>query len=221
MTRPDLSLSSSFSRRAFLASASAGAAALALPVDIAHAAIPEELNASERSRLMRGRLVTRRRSERRDGLRLFGGTSWRMVGREADTVWRAARDTGNLRHLLPECQESTVVSRRGAQRLVRFRHEYGVASGHYHATLTYLDAAKMLTFQHDPTHESDIRAGWGFLKVEPFHDNAIVCWGVLMDPGTALGTGAVRDLLHDWSLRIPSTVKRRLEGRAGARYVRG
>ncbi len=183
-------------------------------------AAPRAFTSAERRTLESGGLVVRRRSERRGGQVLVGGTSWQVIALPADALWRALLDTARYPKMLPACTAARTLSSRGDRRTVALEHEVGPIRAHY-ALSARVDAARRdLTFALDPSRPHSVRAAWGFFTVRPQGDaRSLLSYGLMADFGDGLFGGLLRPRLHDWSLRAPSIVKAFVEGEGRARYL--
>lgn len=185
----------------------------ALP-QLAEAQGGSTFSASERARLSRGQLVTRREEQQRGELRLIGGTSWQVVDVPPEVLWQAVLDVSNWTEFLPQAVESRLVREAPGRRDVYIRHEKGPVSASYTVRLEFVDGRRMARFRMDTSRRSAIRDGWGFFIVQPFGDDkSMVSFGVLADVGTGLISGLARPAVHEWMLRVPSELKRHVESR--------
>ena len=182
------------------------------------------LSQSELRRLQHGRLVVRPTTERRGDMRLIGGTSYQVIDMEPEKIWRALEDRPTyIRRMLPQTQRARELRRSGSSRTLRLTHEYGLVSASYAVTFTYDDRARTVVFRLADDQPSDLRAGWGFIKVRPWGDDgdkSLVSFGMMADVGSGLISGALRPTLHEWMLKVPYTMKKYLEGSGRARYDR-
>ncbi|MFO0696480.1 MAG: hypothetical protein U0230_23130 [Polyangiales bacterium] len=191
--------------------ASAGSASSAARSDSS-----EALSAQERSALVAGRLIVRPRTERRGDLRLLGGTSFQVVNLPPDRVFRALQDPNHLWRMLPSARESRI-ARGGPNPVLYVRHALGPVSASYYLRARYQPQSTTVTFQLAPGMPNDVRAGWGYLKVRPFQGGrSLLSFGAMIDLGDGLLADAAKPRIHQWLLRIPSTMKRYLERRARA-----
>ena len=183
----------------------------------------QPLNQAERARLARGEVVVRPTTERRGPLRLFGGTSYILVDLPVDSVWRALNDHSRYyRHMLPQVAAAREVARNGnIDRVIQFRHDVGVVNAGYSLRFEYDATAKTVMFRLDPGRAHDIRAAWGFFRLQPRgQGQTLVSFGAMVDVGNGLISGALQSRLHEWVLKIPWTFKRYIEGsRARSRYA--
>ena len=182
-----------------------------------------ELTAAEESRLNRGRLVVRETTERRGDLRLFGGSSWQVVNLPADAVWRALCDRASrLRHMLPQTNRSREIGREGNTRTIRLTHRYGFVRASYAVDFTYDHSTKTVVFRLSDEEPKDLRAGWGYIRLRrwgPKQDKTLISFGMLVDVGSGLISGALRPTLHEWMLKVPFTIKQYVEGRGRRHYT--
>jgi ribosome-associated toxin RatA of RatAB toxin-antitoxin module len=177
--------------------------------------------ATERAALDAGRLVVRPRTDRRGSRILVGGTSWQVVSLPADAVWRAVVDVPRYVHLLPNCAEARVVATHGERRTVYVRHESGPLTAVYHLSAHFDATRRDLTFNVDPSRPRSIEAAWGFLTVRSFDDSrSLVSFGAMVDLGSGLFGGLMRESIHAVVLRVPAMLKRFVEGAGRRRYVR-
>lgn len=177
--------------------------------------------ATERAALDAGRLVVRPKTERRGSQILVGGTSWQIVSLPVDAVWRAIADVPRYVHMLPNCVEARVVATHGERRTLYVRHESGPISASYHLSARFDPDRRDLTFTLDPSRPHAIDAAWGFLTVRPVDERrSLVSFGAMVDLGSGLFGGVLRDSLHASVLRVPATLKRFVEGAGRRRYVR-
>jgi len=181
----------------------------------------EGFTADERSHLDQGRLVQRPTSQRRGQLRLIGGSAWRVVDQPADVTWRALLDDGAYADMLPATEDASVVSHRPGERVMRIRHAVGFVRVSYHLRFTYDHDRHDIAFRLDRQRHNDLRAAWGFIRVQPFEGSAsrsLVSYGVMADPGGGVLSGVLRPRIHDSLLRVPSTIRRYLHGAGAHRY---
>lgn len=179
-------------------------------------------SADERRRLEQGELVVRPVARRRGSLRLIGGSSWQVVEQPPEVTWRALCDAHSYRRMLPAADEARVVAHRPGQRVVRVRHAVGFVSARYHLRMRYDHDRHDVSFQLDERRENDLRAAWGFISVAPFEDDperTLVSYGVMADVGGGVLGGIMRGQIHDWMLRVPSTIREYLHGSGRNRYA--
>ncbi len=177
--------------------------------------------AAERAVLESGEPVRHPRTRRRGGRTVIGGTSWRVIPRPLEEVWRGVNDRDALCRMLPECVEQRVVRRLEDGAVMRFTHEYGPVRGSYHLRITLDQAAHDLAFELDPSRPNDVRAVWGFLELRRYRrDEArtLVSWGVMADPGSRIMTSLLGSALQNSLLRVPDEMYDYLLGPARDRY---
>ncbi len=206
-----------------------GSGAVALGLTLALAVLPvaaqeRGFTAEELSRLEHGRLVARPVSRRRGSLRLIGGSSWQVVNQPVDVTWRALCDARSYRRMLPGADHAEVVAHSSGQRVVRVSHAAGFVHASYHLRMTYDQARRDIAFQLDDQRPNDLRAAWGFISVGPFQDDSdktLVSYGVMADVGGGVLGGILRGQIHEWMLRVPTTIREYLRGPAHNRYLEG
>lgn len=181
---------------------------------------PRPFSAVERATLERGGLVMRRKSERRGSQVLLGGTSWQVVNLPPDAVWRAVLDTPRYTQMLPNCTAARTVEARGDRRTIFLEHDSGPMSASYYLSTRAHDERRDLTFVLDARRAHSVRSAWGFFTVRPYGTGkSLLSYGIMADFGDGLLGGIVRSRLHEWSLRVPQTMKAYVEGRGRARYL--
>lgn len=181
-----------------------------------------QFSSAERSTLEAGRLVTRRRMERQGSLVHFGGTSFQTIDRPLREIWRAVRNPSMYRELLPNVESIRVVERGTQHAVVRFDHGYGPIHAGYHLRLTFSERDTDVSFALDPTRPNDVRSARGFLSLSAWPNDpnrTLVSWGILAGIDDGFVAGFVRPQLHDWMLRVPTTMRRFLEGRGRTRFL--
>ncbi len=200
----------------------ASLACLALVVPALAQQTERGFSADERRRLEEGELVARPVARRRGALRLIGGSSWQVVDQPPEVTWRALCDAPSYRHMLPAAQEARVVSHRPGQRVVRVSHAVGFVSARYHLRMRYDHDRRDVSFSLDEQRPNDLRAAWGFLSVAPFEDDpsrSLVSYGVMADVGGGVLGGIMRGQIHEWMLRVPTTIRDYLHGSGRTRYA--
>ncbi len=178
--------------------------------------------AAERTRLAEGRLVERRRLERHGAYLYFGGTSFQIIERPVDEVWRALRDPDHYRDLLPQVEHATVVERGVHTTVVRFEHAVSLVRASYHLRVLRDDSRHDLSFDLDTTRPNDIRAARGFCQLAEWpgaSPRTLVSWGILASLDDGIASDFLRPQLHDWMLRVPTTMRTFLHGRGRGMFV--
>ena len=176
---------------------------------------------TERSALHDGRLVTRPREETRDGARFMGGTSFQVIDRPADEVWRALQDTAHYRHMFPQLEAAEVVAEDDSSTVVRFEHAAGPIHASYHLRLRFDEETRDISFDLDQERGGDLRAAHGFMTIRQYpRDEArtVLTWGLLADIGDGMLLDMVRGEIHRWMLRVPTTIRTYLHGRGRDLY---
>lgn len=212
--------------RKFRTYASRWLAALALAsvpfaVSANQAGNSRELSQQERALLERGALVQRRLTQRRGSLDLIGGTSYQVIDARPAVVWRALLDTARYPRMMPRVLEARVVGRVRDQRTVFMRQGAGPIEKAYYLRLNVDSVQQDITFVMDDTRPHDLKAAWGFYTVRPYGagDRTLLVYGVMADIGGGMMVALVRDQVHDWLLKVPSTVKRFVEGSGKRLYL--
>jgi hypothetical protein len=177
---------------------------------------------AERARLAQGQLVERRRLERHGAYLYFGGTSFQTIDRPLDEVWRALRDPDHYRDLLPQVERTTIVERGVLSNVLRFDHAVSLVRASYHLRVNRDDARHDLAFELDTTRPNDIRAVRGFCQLAEWpgaSPRTLVSWGILASLDDGLASDFLRPQLHDWMLRVPTTMRSFLHGRGRRMFV--
>jgi carbon monoxide dehydrogenase subunit G len=176
----------------------------------------------ERDRLHEGELVARPVTRRRGSLRLIGGSAWQVVDRPVAETWRVLCDPRSYRNMLPAAEEARVVANGPGQRVVRVSHSVGFVRASYHLRMRFDHERRDIAFRLDDRRPNDLRAAWGFIAVSPYEgeeDRTLVSYGVMADIGGGVLGGILRGEIHEWMLRVPSTIRAYLHGPARDRYV--
>ena len=175
---------------------------------------------SELSAINRGDLATRSVEQSRSGLELMGGSSWRIVNASPTQAWSAIRDVDRYRHMLPLIHSVTRISGDDQAMRVRIHQGQGPIDVRYHLDLRFDDATRTMRFRLDDSRVNDIRAAWGYVRIEPWEDGrTLFAWGVMADFGDDLLTGIVRPVVRRWMLRVPTTFRDYLEGWGSRNYA--
>ncbi len=178
------------------------------------------LDRSERAQLAQGRLVVRSTTQSRGPLELVGGVSYQVIDTSPEEVWGALQNASDWRRMLPQVAESRQVASRGQERTIYIRQAQGPISASYYLRTSYATSTHDLTFTLDTERPHDIRAAWGFMTVRAYGDGqTLLCYGAMVDIGDGLLTSMVRGTMHEWLLRVPSTIKRFVESRSRDRYA--
>lgn len=173
----------------------------------------------EQEDLEAGRLVVRRQARRRGELQLIGGTSFQVINRTPQEVWRAIQDTHHYDRFLPQLAEATVVEEEEDKKLLLLRHEQGPVEASYYITQQLSDDDRTVHFRVDQDRPGDLSEGWGFIQIKPYDGTkAIVTFGIFADVGSGILTGFVRPSVHSWMMRVPQLLDRYLRGSGRNRY---
>lgn len=173
----------------------------------------------EQQSLESGGLVVRRQARRRGDLHLIGGTSYQVINRTPEEVWRAVLDTPRYTRFLPQLREARVIERATNRKLVFLRHAQGPVDASYFITQQLEHGARTLHFRVDPSRPSDLGEGWGFIQVAGYATSkAIVTFGIFADVGQGILAGLVRPSIHYWMMQVPALLKRYLRGSGRHRY---
>lgn len=169
-------------------------------------------SAAERRALVAGELVRRPRTRVEGPFHYLGGTSFIRVRGSRDAVFGQVLDTEVYPRLIPSVVEARLVEDRGDRRVVYLRHEFSFVSAEYHANVRIERDAHTVHFDLDPNRPHDVRAGRGFITVDPYRgDESIVTWGVLADPGSSILSGLFGTVIRDWILKVPWCIRGHVE----------
>jgi len=177
-----------------------------------------EFDAAERRALRAGELVRRPRTRTEGRFRYLGGTSFIRVRAPHARVWALALDTSRYTRLIPGVVEARLIEDHGDTRLVYLRHQLSLVRAAYFAHVTIDREAHTVHFELDRSRPHDVRAGRGFLTVDPYRGGreAILTWGVMADPGSSVVRGIFGGVIEDWILKVPWCVRGAAEpGREG------
>lgn len=209
------------SRARALGMLSLSIACLVAVTTLAQSAAKKPFTADERARLMKGELVTRPVTERRDGMRLIGGNSWQLIDALPDDVFRVLLETRFYPRLLPAVSGAKLVTAQGNHRRVRIEHKKGPLGVAYRVALQFDPARRDITFKLNDRLDSGLRAAWGFITVHPYGPTqSLIAYGVMADPGDGLLVSMVRGMIHEWLMKVPWQVKRFVEGATGRAFIR-
>ncbi|MBW2464662.1 MAG: SRPBCC family protein [Deltaproteobacteria bacterium] len=178
------------------------------------------LSSAERARLAQGRLVTRPTTQSRGSLHLVGGVSYQVINASPDAVWAAMGEPRQWRRMLPQVTESRQVAGEGSERTIYLRQSQGPISKSYYLRATYEESRRELTFVLDTNRPHDLRAAWGFMSVHQYGDGrSLLSYGAMVDIGDGLLASMIRGTMHEWLLRVPSTIKRYVESAIRRRHA--
>ena len=181
----------------------------------------QEFTRAEVRVLDSGEPVRHPRTQNRNGHTFVGGTSWRVIPRPLDEVWRGVNDEGHLCSMLPQCVRQRVVRSGSERRVLRFTHEYGPITASYHVNVTLDGDGHDLSFRLDRSRPNDVRDAWGFMTLAPYprqEGRTLVTWGVMADPGSQIMTSVLGGAVQSSLLRVPDEMYDYLMGPARDRY---
>lgn len=175
-------------------------------------------SAEERRRLADGGLVTRPRSP---GEEWLGGVAFQVIERPVREVWRALEDVAAYRHMFPATELTRDDGIVDGARLVFVRQSRMGITASYWLRLRFDPEARAVHFEVDRSRPRDIADARGFVEIRPYsgqRSRTLVTWAVRTVLGAGFLDGFVRDLVEPWLLRVPTTMKRYLEGAGRERY---
>jgi hypothetical protein len=126
--------------------------------------------------------------------------------------------------MLPGADEARVVAHSHGERVVRVSHAVGFVHASYHLRMQYDHDRHDIAFRLDERRPNDLEAAWGFISISRFQDDpdrTLISYGVMADVGGGVLGGILRSQIHDWMLRVPSTIRDYLRGPAHRRYLDG
>ncbi len=174
----------------------------------------------ERARLAAGRLVKRPRAEVRDGWNMIGGQAWQVIDAPPEAVWKAANDLPRYTEMVPGLSESNVTERRGRVAHVVLRHVYGAIDFSYPLRFEFRPEERIAVFRLDHSKKSDLRAGWGFVRVRPWKGGkTLLTFSALVDIGDGILVSIIRSAVRGYMLIIPRTAKQFIEGEGRPIYA--
>lgn len=196
------------------------AVACATALATARAGSGERFTSHELSLLTRGELVSRPVEQRRGELRLMGGTSWQVIDAPPEVLWQALLDTDHYDRMLPQLIEARVLEEDDGARRLMLRHGASFVQTSYHLVMRADHARRDLSFRLDESRENGIRAAWGFYTVKPYEGGrSLLVYAVMADIGDGLATAVVRPTVHEWMLKVPTMIKRFVEGSGRLLYA--
>lgn len=172
------------------------------------------ISPAERARLASGELIRRHIDVELAAGSYFGGVAYAVIRAPAEAVIAALYDASAYPHIFPLLMEGRLVGMRGADRLVYFRHGGRVASAGYTA-IVRRESPGLVRFWLDPSEPHDIEDCWGYFRVQPFGEGAVLLtYAALL----RLEFGVVKLLFSEkiraYALETPALVRRWVEGRA-------
>lgn len=172
----------------------------------------------ERAMLERGQLVVRpHRATSREPW--IGGVAFQAIDRQVPDVWRALSDLAAYRYMLPGTDRARDDGLDGGARLLYVHHAQMGVTAEYSLRLRLDSTTQRVEFELDRDRAHDIDDARGFVEIRTFQrTRTLVTWGVR----AAIGMGALEPMVYGivepWILRVPTTMKQFLEGRARDRY---
>ena len=164
------------------------------------------------SRLQQGKIVQRRTTQQRGELKLIGGQSWQVIDRSPEDTWELLVRTMEHHKFIPGANESNLLSSSRKKKRTELIHTSGPISISYQIDLTFNSDKRTMMIQFVPNSSKHVRAGWGFAKIRPWHnDQTLISFGMLIDIGEGLLTGFIRPAVQRWLLLVPSDIKRYVE----------
>lgn len=174
-------------------------------------ALASELTAEDKALLETGELVTKEKSEDRGQLQLFGGQSWQVLDVPVDVAWKTVGDLSNYKEIVPVATESKVQRQKGNEAEVAIRQQKGLIDIRYLLRTKLDDDRRVMIFRMDPSR-SDLRAGWGFVRVRPWKGNkTLMSFGALVDIGDGVFVSLIRPSVRKHLLRMPTRFKKFVE----------
>jgi hypothetical protein len=173
-----------------------------------------QFSREEREKLAKEELVVRRIAQRRGPFNLVGGNSWQVIAAPPEMVWRALLDTYYYRRTLPAVLEANLVKDTGNQRVVFLRQGSRFIQITDYLRLSIRADRKEMDFCIDERLPHSIKAGWDFFAVRTYGKaKTVLAYGVMVDVGDNLVAELMRGTTREWMLKVPSLVKRFVEGR--------
>jgi hypothetical protein len=185
------------------------------PVVLGRAAGDGPFSIAELDQLRSGALVARAKNEHRGDLNLMGGASWQLIDASPEAVFRALLDTGKYTRMLPAVTSSQLVKQEPGSRVVRIEHKRGPIGLSYDVRARFYPERKDVTFSLEDAPGGAPRAAWGFFSVRPYGQYTLLAYGVMADPGEGIVVGVLRNVVHDWMLKVPRQVKSFVESAEG------
>ena len=179
-----------------------------------------ELTREDKKELATGELVVKQKNEQRGAYKLIGGQSWQIVDVPIDIAWRALRDLPLYKRIIPLATETEVKQQSGQEADLAVRQQWGPVDVRYVLRTTIDSDRHAVMFRVDHSHEHDIRAGWGFIRVRPYKNTqTLVSFGALVDIGDGVFVSIIRPAVRRDLLRIPSYFKKHVEGEGRDLYA--
>jgi carbon monoxide dehydrogenase subunit G len=175
-------------------------------------------SAAEQGMLAAGKLVERPVQKRKGSLELLGGTSYQVIDAQPALVWQALLDTSRYHRMMPRVLEARLVKDAGAKRTVFVRQGAALVQTSYYLDIKVDTERQDITFKLDPSRPHGLKAAWGFYTVRPYGPHkTLLAYGIMADLGRGILASMMSDVVHEWMLKVPWTVKRFVEG--SGRYL--
>lgn len=184
------------------------------------AAQAEELTPSEQRRLDAGELV-RRNLTREDGdASYFGGLSWQVIDASPDAVWNALSHTEDFPSMFPRLAAAQEVAHRGNEKIIHMEHRFGMIDAGYYVRAKFARERGQISFRLEPGRPGSLKAAWGFFIVKPRPDGrTLLAYACMVDVGAGVLNAVFRPTVHDWMLRVPTTIKQFIEREQSVRVA--
>jgi ribosome-associated toxin RatA of RatAB toxin-antitoxin module len=180
----------------------------------------DQLTTEDKKLLAAGELVMKQKSEQRGAYKLIGGQSWQIIDVPVGIAWQAVKDLPQYKSFIPLATETDITHQAGEEADLALRQQWGPIDVRYVLRTTLEPDRGALVFRVDHSHDHDIRAGWGFIRVRPYKgDRTLVSFGALVDIGDGVFVSIIRPAIRRDLLRIPYYFKRHIEGEGRALYV--
>ncbi len=174
----------------------------------------------EKRKLEAGELVVRRADKRLQALKLIGGTSWQLIEAPTGEVWEALINMKHYRSILPQVSDVRLVENRERERTLFIEHGNDLLSVCYYVDIKTDSDRREIAFRVDPRRECAVKAGWGFYLLRPHGKHrTVLVYGVMADIGEGIIPALMRDLIHEWMLKVPWMVKRLVESKRAKQHA--
>lgn len=159
-----------------------------------------------------GKLVRRPKTESRDGYKLFGGQSWQVINRPPEEAWDDVRELTSYTKMVPGLTKVAVTGRRGQQVSAEFTHNHGPIDVSYPLRFEFSTDKRTVVFRLDHSRPSDLRAGWGFVKLRRWKKTkTLLSFAALVDIGEGILMSMVRPSILNYILLVPTKAKNFME----------
>jgi carbon monoxide dehydrogenase subunit G len=143
------------------------------------------------------------------GRNLVGGNSWIVVDAPVAEVWRALSSPNRYARIWPTVERVRVLSRSPNQAVVHVRQRAGLATPEFVLRLDFKEGSREVDFR--VSRSGDVRAGWGFFRLEPQGARTLVAYGAVIDRASGFVRALFEDRLRRRLLDMPTGVKRYVE----------